>query len=374
MNYVNKANSKTKRLHTFTSREALVKTFCQKAKLAEKIRAVRKAKTEEKKRNLKSSLPAVLFQGKLDEELFSVYQNRCEQEMIPKSQRKGPRSTCFLRPTGLFMMDFDRDTDSTKALYKRFLTAMKSEGIDYKEVLAMAHRTVGGYGLRLVLKRRIGHTIEEDQQWIATLMGEPHDKVCKDLARLSFMVSGQDILYVNPDMLLDDTLGHPFVNDELWQPHQPLPLDGKSNKTGGYKKKSTTATLPGTRKAAKTLCNPTYEQHHRQYPTITHIDEESLIHELISRTERYRKEPIREGNRNRSYLDMALSLMGLLNDQELTIHLLIKASTTYGHNLEEEEIRHVTHNATRYAAAPKAFVPYYLCKHINNGLYYIGRG
>ena len=371
MNYVKQTKSKSKNLHTFTNQDELVKAIYENTTLAKGIDAVRNAKTKEEERLLKSFLPAFLFQGKLDKDLYKEYQNRCEQEMIPKSLRKGPRNTCFLRPTGLFMMDFDRDTDSAKTLYERFLTVMRSECIDYKGVLAMAHRTVGGNGLRLVLKRRPNHTIEEDQLWIATLMGETYDKVCTDLARLSFMVSDQDIFYVNSDMLLDDSLGNAFVNDELWQPYQPLPLEKESR---GRKKKSTSKSYKSKpqRKTSIQASVIDYKRLNRQYPPIIHIDEENLIKKLVEATEKFRKQPIQNGNRNNSYFDMAQSLLGLLNDLQLTTALLIKTSSMYGHGLSEYEIRKAAKSAANYTN--NTFVPYYLCKYINNGLYYIARG
>lgn len=366
MNYV--TNSKTKSLHNITSREALVKTFCQNAKLAEKIKAARNAETDEVYKKLKAALPAYLFQGKLDEDLYKEYQNRCQQEKIPRSRQKSPRNACFLRPTGLFMMDFDRNTDCAKALYEQFLTVTQSEGIDHKEILAMAHRTVGGNGLRLVLKRRQGHTIEEDQLWIATLMGETHDEVCTDLARLSFMVPCHDIFHINSDMLLDDTLGNTFVNDELWEPHQPLPLKQESR---GRKKKSTSKTTKSNtqRKTSIQATTVDYMRPNRQYPPITHIDEENLIKNLVMGTERHRKQVIKEGNRNRSYFDMALALFGLLNDLQLTIDLLIKTSLKYGHGLSEHEITKAARSAARYT--DNKYIPYNLCKYINNGTYYV---
>lgn len=366
MNYVKQANSKTQHLHNITSREALVKTFCQNARLVKRIQAVRNAETEEEYKELKPSLPAYLFQGKLDEDLYKEYQDRCQQQKIPKRRQESQRCTCFLRPTGLFMMDFDRDTDCTKALYEQFLTVMKNEGIDPKEVLAMAHRTVRGNGLRLVLKRRIGHTIEEDQQWLSKLMNEPIDERCKDIARLSFMVPCHDILYINPDILLDDTLGEAFTNEGLWQPHQPLPI--KDEKRGSKKKSASKSSKSKTqRKTSIQAPAVPRKQHNRQYPPITHIDEDNLIKTLVTRTEEYRKQPIREGNRNDSYLLMAQSLMGLLDNLQLTIDLLIKTSSMYGHGLSEYEIAKTAKSAARYTDNP--FVPYYLCKYINNGTY-----
>lgn len=366
MNYVKQVNSKTQHLHNITSREALVKTFCQNARLAKTIQAVRNAETEEEYKELKPSLPAYLFQGKLDEDLYKEYQDRCQQQKISKRRQESQRCTCFLRPTGLFMMDFDRDTDCAKALYEQFLTVMKNEGIDPKEVLAMAHRTVRGNGLRLVLKRRIGHTIEEDQQWLSTLMNEPIDERCKDIARLSFMVPCHDILYINPDILLDDTLGEAFTNEGLWQPHQPLPIKEESR---GRKKKS--ASKSSKSKTQRKTSIPTtiidYQRLNRLYPPISHIDEENLIKDLVMGTERHRKQVIKEGNRNSSYFDMALALLGLLNDLQLTIDLLIKASSMCGHGLSEYEITKAARSAAKYTDNP--FVPYYLCKYINNGTY-----
>lgn len=358
------ANSKQKGLQTL-NREVIVERLLQNAELAEKIKAVRNAATDDERKERKAALPAFLFQGKLDEGLYREYKKRCKQEGIPSAQQLGPRNNCFLQPTGLFMMDFDRDTNQAEELYRTFLATMEREGINYKDILAMAHRSVGGNGLRLVLKRRQGHTIEEDQQWIGTLMDEPIDTSCKDIARLSFMVIQEDIFHLDLDILFDDTLGEGFTNEGLWQPHQPLPTAEKKNKKRGRKKKNPDKST-AKRKAKPTTARTT-APHNRRYQPITHIDEENLIKELVTKTEEHIKQPIREGNRNNSYLLMAQSLMSLLNDLQLTTDLLIKTSAMCGHGLAEDEIRKTARSATRYTDNP--FVPYYLCKYINNGSY-----
>lgn len=146
----------------------------------------------------KSRLPAFIFGGQLDAEAYRRHTEDCQA----KGQTpQGSRREEFLTPTGLFCMDFDRTEGSAFALYEKFLSTMRREGIATQGFLALAHRSPGGYGLRFVLKGRPGSTIAADQQWISTLMGEPIDEVCKDFSRLSFAVTMDDIFYADNAML-----------------------------------------------------------------------------------------------------------------------------------------------------------------------------
>lgn len=150
---------------------------------------------------LKQQLPAFLFQGVLNEERYAAHQAECKQQ---GTKPKGSRCEEFLHPSGLFMMDFDRKEGNPADLYNTFLQALEKNDIERKGFLALAHVTPSGHGLRLVLKRRPAHTIADDQQWVATLMNEPFDAACKDLARLSYAVARRDILYIDNALLFDN--------------------------------------------------------------------------------------------------------------------------------------------------------------------------
>lgn len=204
----------------------------------------------------KDKLPAFIFSGELMPEEYKKYLGDCKKRGIKKV--KGNRSKQFLQPTGLFMMDFDRKVDQTFQLYDKFRMAMADNGIELKGFMAAAHRTAGGFGLRLVLRRRAGTTIADDQQWIADLMGETIDEVCKDISRTSFAVPKKDFLYIDEDMLFGK---HPL------EPLQVMNNDGVTPNDIGLKQvNSESATIddglinnkeliqaPGTDEATKTF-------------------------------------------------------------------------------------------------------------------------
>ena len=148
----------------------------------------------------KNKLPAFIFCGQLDEAAYAQYLTT-----VPDGEKpKGSRCEEFLNPTGLFMMDFDRTEGSAYQLYENFLAAMRKNRIETMGFLALAHRSPSGFGLRLVLRRRSGSSIEEDQRWISALMQEPIDEACKDLSRLSYAVTTEDVFFVDNEMLFGE--------------------------------------------------------------------------------------------------------------------------------------------------------------------------
>ena len=131
----------------------------------------------------KSELPAFIFGGALDTELYDKHVAECLQR---GEKPRGSRCEEFLKPTGLFMMDFDRTEGNARDLYDKFLATIEKHQIAVKDILFFSHVTAKGHGLRLILKGRPGSTIEADQKWISELMEEPIDEVCKDFSRISF--------------------------------------------------------------------------------------------------------------------------------------------------------------------------------------------
>lgn len=154
-------------------------------------------------KNAKRKLPAYLFNAKLDEKRYAEYVQKCQAN---GTKPRGSRCEEFLIPTGFFMMDFDRTEGSAYTLYEKFLQTMRDRGIEAKGFLALAHCTPSGHGLRLVLCRRAGSTIEADQRWIAELMQEKIDEVCKDLSRLSYAVTAADIFYCDDELLFSEEM------------------------------------------------------------------------------------------------------------------------------------------------------------------------
>ena len=146
----------------------------------------------------KVELPAFIFGGELDAKLYEKHVAECLQR---GEKPRGSRCEEFLKPTGMFIMDFDRTEGDPRVLFDKFVATMEKHQIPLKDILGEGNKTSLGHGLRLVLKGRPGSTIEADQKWISELMAEPIDEVCKDFSRLSYCPCKEDIYYIDYDLL-----------------------------------------------------------------------------------------------------------------------------------------------------------------------------
>ena len=152
-------------------------------------------------KNSKAKLPALTYMGVLDEAKYKEYLKKCEEQ---GTKPLGSRRAEFMRPTGLLMLDFDH-VGNVRALYDHVLSAFQKHGVHTEPYLALAHITPSGDGLRLVLKRTVGLTIEQDQQdWCKFIDGVTPDAVCKDISRLSFAPMHKEVLYYNPSLLFGE--------------------------------------------------------------------------------------------------------------------------------------------------------------------------
>ena len=169
----------------------------------------------------KAKLPALTYMGVLDTAKYKTYLNDCEDKGV---KPLGSRRVEFMRPTGLLMLDFDH-VGNVQALYDHVLSAFQKHGVHMQNFLALAHITPSGDGLRLVLRRTVGVTIEQDQQdWCKFIGDVKPDAVCKDISRLSFAPMQQEILYFNPSLLfmeLPDAADYP--DGSIFQ--QPLAVN-----------------------------------------------------------------------------------------------------------------------------------------------------
>ncbi len=145
----------------------------------------------------KPKLPAITYMGALDSEKYKRYWHECEEKGV---KPLGSRRIEFMRPTGLFMLDFDHVEDP-RFVYERILQVLDVAGLKPAEMLALVHITPSGDGLRVVMERTKGQTIEQDQLRWSELIGIKIDAVCKDISRLSFAPMHKEILYFNPSLL-----------------------------------------------------------------------------------------------------------------------------------------------------------------------------
>ena len=152
----------------------------------------------------------------------------------------GTRKAELMRPTGLMMLDFDHISEQARIPNGPTLTLPVREGtqpsrpiIDtpiklweyLKDKLSamtvpppsqggmgwvcLAHITPSGDGLRVVVKRPVGMTIEQAQyEWCQAMELDKvrikPDAACKDISRLSFAPMQKEVLYFNPSLLFGE--------------------------------------------------------------------------------------------------------------------------------------------------------------------------
>ena len=221
-------------------------------------------------KNSKAKLPALTYMGVLDEPRYKAYLAQCETQ---GTNPLGSRRAEFMRPTGLLMLDFDhiskaspqpspkeRGTQASREVIdtpiklweyikSRYESSHPSLGrrdvkasVAAAETLvsqrspaeqalgggsiALAHITPSGDGLRVVVKRPVGMTIEQAQyEWCKAMkldaVGVKPDAACKDISRLSFAPMHKEVLYYNPSLLfaeLPEASDYPDDKAPLFSP------------------------------------------------------------------------------------------------------------------------------------------------------------
>ena len=186
----------------------------------------------------KPNLPALTYMGVFDKEKWTQ-----------TSRNNGTRKAELMRPTGLLMLDFDHIQsqartpeegptltlpvregtqpsrpiiDSPIKLWEYIVSEYRERGAELSDDVALAHVTPSGEGLRVVVKRVKGFTIERSQQeWCQAMeldkVGIKPDAACKDISRLSFAPMQKEILYFNPSLLFGELLdAGDYPDGSLW--------------------------------------------------------------------------------------------------------------------------------------------------------------
>ena len=131
---------------------------------------------ETKKTELKKRLPAFCFHAHF---------------------KNGRRLNAEAEPSGLSILDIDHIKGSPEVFFNEKVKDRTSElGI------VLAHKTPSGEGLRLVFVIPQGKGLVEAQQWLSKQIGlEAFDEACKDLARCSFAVPEEYVLFLDEEKL-----------------------------------------------------------------------------------------------------------------------------------------------------------------------------
>ena len=151
----------------------------------------------------KNQLSAITFNG-----MFSDERRQQRLQALTPEQRKDAkmRTAEDFLPSALYGIDID-----TKGRPEELLEEVKSIireqlGIEPEQIIAMAYRTPG-MGLRVVVARAKGLTLPEEQRkWQTLLHGMDVDEACKDMGRLYFLTSREDLLYINYDLLFTEQM------------------------------------------------------------------------------------------------------------------------------------------------------------------------
>ena len=153
----------------------------------------------------KRNLPAVTWQAWFDE---------------------GKRKNENAHASGLYMLDVDHIDGDVRDFFARAM-----HGRTAKELgIVCVHVTPSTHGLRIVAKCREGlATIADNQKWLAEQLGiETYDDVCKDFARLSFLVPESYFIYIDKSIFSEEEPKDAVYLDT--KPTQsPLPVSPRGN-------------------------------------------------------------------------------------------------------------------------------------------------
>ena len=126
--------------------------------------------------------------------------------------KNGKRVSADAIPSGLAMLDVDHVENPRDFLSQRSKVKSQKpeESKDFREVLIENHIylvaiTASGKGLRVIGARAQGETIEAAQMRMAEALGiEEYDAVTKDLARASYVVPREYILWMDEEALFSE--------------------------------------------------------------------------------------------------------------------------------------------------------------------------
>lgn len=154
--------------------------------------------------NAKAGLAAVLFNGR-----YSLAQAREYLSSKPKVGEKPHTrrdAQCYVSAP-IFALDIDpKGCDmSAEEQFRRVCDKIEGAfGVKPVDVLVMAYKSPTKPGWRLVVKRKKGISIEEEMQRWNTILPYPCDEKCKNLNRIFYLTTMEDVMYINMDLLFDD--------------------------------------------------------------------------------------------------------------------------------------------------------------------------
>lgn len=144
-----------------------------------------------------------MLRGEMSREDFeakkSVLKRRLPAFCFHAHFKNGRRLNAEAEPSGLSILDIDHIKGSPEVFFnEKVKDRVKELGI------VLAHKTPSGEGLRLVFVIPQGMGLVEGQQWLAQQIGlSEFDEACKDLARCSFAVPEEYVLFLDEKELFN---------------------------------------------------------------------------------------------------------------------------------------------------------------------------
>ena len=225
--------------------------------------------------------------------------------------RSGRRTNAEAVASGLSMYDVDHIPDP-RGYYDE-----KVRGREAELGIVLAHVTPSTEGLRLLFViPRAGMAPDEAQRWMSVRLGDAaYDGAVKDLARCSFLVPREYVLYLDEERL--------FGNEELRMKNEEWPADGENSSFGGK------ADIP-----------------HSSLPKFKGVSYSEIIGQWFKLAG---GEPV-QGERNDKLHRLASHLRYIVDNDEA---LLLQVMPRYG--LSEEEMKGLIHSAcsAKWYAMPK---------------------
>lgn len=139
------------------------------------------------------------------------------------SFKNGKRISADAIPSGLAMLDVDH-VDNPREAYLRLLPEGKSEEWFIENGIYLISITASGHGLRVIGERQAHETIEAAQMRMATTLSiKEYDAVTKDLARASYVVPRDYILWIYESGLFSEEERSDLIDLPTDKVHLALP-------------------------------------------------------------------------------------------------------------------------------------------------------
>ena len=165
---------------------------------------------------------AQVKEGTLTREDFEAEKARLKADNLPvvcfhASFTDGYRHNQSAVPSGLSIYDIDHLSEDPRVYYFNHVAGREAElGICF------AHVSPSNEGIRLVFEMPQGMTLGEAQQWMAQQLGDDaYDGCVKDMARCSFVVCRDYVLYYDEEEL--------FKEREVSIPEKPVTMGTKDS-------------------------------------------------------------------------------------------------------------------------------------------------